>query len=173
MIFSLLIQYKFVSIRWYQGKCQQIAKKDQSCDANVICLDQSDPLALTCGDHKVCQCSEGYYDRGEDCRLKSELNNGKDIGRVYDDDLMFYLCISACAISYDCFPTTNDLGVEVYSHCELGKCVKDTTSSLLVENYTYSFSRAVETFGIVQDDAEDLCANGKNISYLFTIILYI
>lgn len=64
--------------RWYKGKCQKYASKGESCtESDLICLDPATPLSLTCSKSGICECSDGYYDRGHDCRLKSHANEGK------------------------------------------------------------------------------------------------
>ncbi|CAG9828213.1 unnamed protein product [Diabrotica balteata] len=98
--------------RWYQGKCEKYVGKDESCDSSSVCFDGMDPLALTC-DNKKCVCSDTYYDRGFDCRIKSAENK-------------------ACAINRDCDPT-KVLGLI----CHLGKCTKsnelEVETNLLTE----------------------------------------
>ncbi|CAG9772166.1 unnamed protein product [Ceutorhynchus assimilis] len=125
------------NFRWYQGKCQQYASKNDSCTSDSLCMDLKNPLALKCGTGNTCECSDGYYDRGADCRLKSE----KD---------------AECAITMDCFPTMNQ-----YLHCELGKCVENVKSeSWTTDNFTnnYSIGKAFTSNAMVNNDAS--CPNG-------------
>ncbi|XP_066153964.1 cell death abnormality protein 1-like [Euwallacea fornicatus] len=117
---------------WYQGKCQKTASKGEKCGAeHGICLDHSNPLSLTCSKSKKCECNDlkGYYDRGNDCRLKSTLNK-------------------ECAISMDCFPSCSILDLPIYSHCELGICVQNDSevSKQLVDDCTsnvYPFNNSL------------------------------
>ncbi|ERL90264.1 prion-like-(Q/N-rich) domain-bearing protein 25 [Dendroctonus ponderosae] len=94
--------------RWYKGQCVKYAKKNEPCDStDTICMDLDNPLALTCGNSSICECSDGFYDRADGCRLKAVVNE-------------------TCAIFNDCFPKTSLFEDKtITSHCELGVCVAD------------------------------------------------
>lgn len=68
----------FAVTRWYKGQCVKYAKKNEPCDAtNTVCLDLDNPLALTCGKSNICECSAGFYERAEGCRLKAVVNESE------------------------------------------------------------------------------------------------
>ncbi|XP_050315678.1 EGF-like domain-containing protein comC [Anthonomus grandis grandis] len=95
---------------WYQGKCQQYATKGDKCSSDKICLDHSNPLSLKCSKNGVCVCNDDYYDRGQDCRKKGQVNG-------------------ECAISMDCSATMAN------SYCGLGKCINNTSlQHLMIDN---------------------------------------
>ncbi|XP_066251837.1 prion-like-(Q/N-rich) domain-bearing protein 25 [Euwallacea similis] len=123
------------NLTWYQGECQETASKGEACSAtDVICLDHSNPQSLTCSKSNICECndSNGYYDRGNDCRLKSTLDG-------------------ECAISLDCFPSCSILDLPIYSHCELGICVQNHTDTkelgddCITDVYLFNSSLSYET----------------------------
>ncbi|XP_056635166.1 tenascin-like [Diorhabda sublineata] len=86
---------------WFEGKCKKYANIGDYCDESIMCYDQINHRVMHCDDKNKCTCSDGYYNRGSDCRKK------------VDD--------GSCAINYDCNQSPYSSQI-----CVLSKCVEKT-----------------------------------------------
>ncbi|KAJ8923755.1 hypothetical protein NQ315_010336 [Exocentrus adspersus] len=113
--------------RWHKGNCQKYVSKGEKCDSNDDCYSGYDLLSLTCSTDGVCVCSNGYYNRGQDCRKTSSILGAKD-----------------CAINLDC-------QISLYE-CTMGKCtLKFANTTKTEETFSDTFINDLEVLELEQD----------------------
>ncbi|XP_050519078.1 multiple epidermal growth factor-like domains protein 10 [Diabrotica virgifera virgifera] len=132
--------------RWYRGKCEHFVGKGEACGSSSACFDGMDPLALTCDNNK-CVCSDNYYDRGSDCRIKSDEHK-------------------ACAINRDCDPTQQHGLI-----CHLGICTNPNKlgddTMLMTDEESYDEFGPLEQLLIQNNDKRtDECERDLDCSYM-------
>nr|XP_023011894.1 tenascin-like [Leptinotarsa decemlineata] len=132
--------------RWIQGKCQRFVNKGEPCKSDLECYNGYDMLSMRCSEDNICVCNYNYYDRGDDCRPESELN---------DED---------CALDFDCSrnPSQN-------RHCDLGSCKQKPQKTVnilkfLRKNEKHSPWHASDLKCSFDDDCKDMANSECDVS---------